>query len=103
MKKSDITPQKLENMKPSCRRVFLYLLKHGPTPLHILQHPNIGGTDAARRVRELKEKYHVDYDWKYSRSGSRSTLYWLIFEPVIPVQAQFQFNWPHVVSPVGFA
>ena len=70
-------------MKPTCKRVMAYLENSGTwTPLHQLQHPAVGGTSAARRIRELRAE-GVPIEWRHSDNpGSRCTFYRIKSAPV---------------------
>ena len=63
-------------MKPSAARVLKCLEQsHSWVPLWQLTNPAIGGTSAARRLRELKDA-GIPVEWRYSnKPGSRETYY----------------------------
>jgi hypothetical protein len=70
-------------MKPSAKRCLDFLERSGCwVPLWQLMNPAIGGTSAARRLREIKEE-GIPVEWRYSdKPGSRETYYRIKTQPV---------------------
>jgi hypothetical protein len=54
-------------------RILLELMTHGEAPLHHLMKPEIGGTSADRRLRELREAgFDIDFYYKPGKDGRRT-------------------------------
>lgn len=60
--------------KPTCRQRVLQALMRGDwVPLYELQRPEIGGTDASRRVRELREEgYDILWEFRRDHKGEKT-------------------------------
>ncbi len=59
-------------------RILLELMTHGEAALHHLMRPEIGGTSAGRRIRELRERgFDIDFYFMPKKDGvrSRATVY----------------------------
>lgn len=59
-------------------RILMELMTHVEAPLHHLMKPEIGGTSASRRIRELRERgFDIDFYYMPQKNGSpsRTTVY----------------------------